>query len=367
MPLPPLPDDATINSAGHLSDSVKQENYLRALAEQYKVDIGDLPDPDPGHAGHIIWHNTLVTAAKKVAAAIGAKIVLPPDVIKDGDVSHVTHHNLVTKALADMSAAVPFSVEGGKVLDAYGYRTHTFSTAGSKDKITVTGSGEVQIIVLGGGGGPGNNGAGYPQSVGGTGGGGGIAEMSESQSNNPPTVTLTAGEYATYIGKGGAKAPYDTQPGGNGENTTFIGSDVSLSGTGGGGGGSGNAPGSNGGTGGGGGGMFENESSKRSTPAGKGNPGGDGVAGVGVNPDGRGGGALGSAVGQYGGPGLKCDNGNWWDSPVEALIGGSNGQLGAGGRAESARGNSPGMGGFASTPGGAGIVIIGYKLAKEWI
>lgn len=301
MPLPPLPDEATVNSAGHISDSVKQENYLRALAEQYKIDIGNLPDPDPGHSGHVDWHNTMTAAAKKVAAAIGAKVTLPPVDVKDGDLAHVTHHNLMTKALGDMSAAVPFSVEGGTVTEFGGWRVHSFA-ASQPNGIKVTGTGKVTAVVIGGGGGQGynyyQNGSPYAQWEGGTGGGGGVAEVS-GQSRTAPEIVLTPGTYDVVVGKGGAGSDGPNVPGGNGESSSFIGSDVSLIGAGGGGGGSADVAGQSAGTGGGGGAFYRSGGGDyRVSQGGTGNPAGRGSPGTyfdGMAYGGAGGGSVGDA------------------------------------------------------------------------
>lgn len=365
MPLPPLPDDAAIGGAGHIADSDKLEAFLRALAEQYKIDIGVLPDPAPGGVGHVAWHNAIVAGAKKVAAAIGTAVILPPLDIKAGDKSHVTHHNQITKALHDMSEAVPFSVTGGRVLDAYGYRTHLFKNPGT-DKIVVKGKGTVQIIVCGGGGGRGfGNGGAFPSYQGGCGGGGAIAEMSPTQTTTP-SVVLNTGEYVVNVGKAGNTSPQPSMPGTNGENSTFIGADVSLTGFGGGGGGSAQAVGNSAGTGGGGGSLQTSyEEPIQVNKAGKGNPGGNGADGSqtpGIIPYGYGGGALGDAYfNEEGGEGLHCDNGGWWDAAVAdayddyCMIGGGTRM---GNRDISPGRGSTGFGQMAKE----GVVIIGYKL-----
>ena len=366
MPLPPLPDDAAIGGAGHIADSDKLEAYLRALAEQYKIDIGVLPDPAPGGDGHVTWHNAIVAGAKKVAAAIGAPVTLPPLDVKAGDKSHVTHHNEITKALHDMSEAVPFSVEGGRVHEAYGWRTHTFNNPGV-DKLTVKGKGTVEIIVCGGGGGRGfGNGGAYPSYQGGGGGGGAIAEMGTTQ-RTVPSVVLNTGEYQIKVGAKGTTSPQPSMPASNGENSTFTGADVSLTGTGGGGGGSSQAVGNSAGTGGGGGSVTQEGQTPQTNRAGKGNPGGDGSEGAtggGFVPYGAGGGALGSAEFQgEGGDGLHCDDGNWWDTAVEDVVGA--GAIIGSGSLRGVSGRSPGHGDPGFNMGATnGIVIVGYKLAE---
>jgi hypothetical protein len=368
MPLPPLPDDAAIGGAGHIADSEKLEAYLRALAEQYKIDIGVLPDPVPNGNGHVAWHNAMVTAAKKVAAAIGAKVVLPPLDIKEGDKLHVTHHNQIAKALQDMSEAIPFSVEGGEVVDAYGWRSHTFRNVGT-DKLIVKGTGKVEIICAGGGGGKGFQNSGtFPAYFGGDGGGGAIAEMSKTQTT-VPSVVLNSGDYVVSIGKAGADSPSPSMPASNGANTTFVGADISLTGFGGGGGGSAQAGGNSAGTGGGGGGYKLNfETPPQVNRAGTGSQGGNGVEGStndGKLPLGGGGGALQDAIFEdSGGEGLRCDNGNWWDGAIEKIYGATNLQIGASAFVNM-RQQSPAHGGCGPTfPATNGIVIVGYKLSQ---
>ena len=379
MPLPPLPDEATVNSAGHITDSTKQENYLRALAQQYKIDIGVLPDPNPDHDGHVVWHNAMTVATKKVADAIGAKVVLPPLTVKTGDLSHVTHHNLVTKALADMSAAVPFKVEGGTVTDVDGWRIHSFAeskTAG----LTVSGSGKVTAIVVAVGGGqgfynPDNN----QKYNAGKGGGGSVAEVSKS-ARNAPVINLTTGSYNVVVGTGGASSVSAGLPGVNGGLSSFVGADVSLTATGGGGGGSADAPGQSAGTGGGGGGFFNYDGSQtyRVTPGGTGNPGGKGSPGkysVDVK-GGAGGGACGDAVieagyrDDIGGYGFEPDP-QFMTAAIDVGFPEPNPTTyrgwGAGGMAqtyEKIPGRGGGAGFSADAPGYPGIVQIGYKIAQ---
>lgn len=302
MPLPPLPDPARIGGPAHISDSQKLTDYLRALAVQDEVDV-TLPDPAAGEGGHIEWHNEMVKAAKKVAAVIGATVNLPPDTVKAKDLEHVTHHNLLTKALADMSAAVPFVVDGGQVYTGDGWRGHVFTTNGV---LTVKGSGRITCLVVGGGGG-----SGWYQATGtfthywpGAGGGGSVAGLGVGDDETPlPVNPVSTGPYQIVVGGGGKPATSAVTAGSNGGVSSITGKDLALVAPGGGGGGSSDAPGQSAGTGGGGGGYTDQNSdgsmkSARWSEPGTGNPGGHGFKGnniEGINP-GSGGGCVGNAT-----------------------------------------------------------------------
>ena len=304
MPLPPLPDAAVINGAGHISDSNKLEAYLKALADQDKIPLDVLPDPDPGQPGHVAWHNAMIKNTTTVATALGIKVTLPPLDVKAGDLSHVTHHNLLTKALDDLTKSIPFTVTGGKVTESNGYRVHTFANPG-KDVLTVKGSGTVQIIVAGGGGG---HGYGFIQKVGeesntfcGGGGGGGTLWGITRESDPIPTIKLTDGLYNLVVGAHGKNSDYPNSPGATAEASSFIGQDVSINALGGGGGGSCDTNALSGGSGGGGGAFIDagSRSVTKATSGGKGNPGGNGMDGAtsgSTTPAGGGGGSCGDAV-----------------------------------------------------------------------
>lgn len=376
MPLPPLPDPAVIDGPGHIADSQKLTAYLRALAHQDEVEI-ELPDPDPGHAGHVEWHNAMVKAARKVADAIGATVNLPPDAVKAKDLEHVTHHNLLAKALADMAAAVPFSVSGGQVWTGSGWKAHIFFNNGT---LTVKGSGRVTVLVVGGGGG-----SGYwkyvdtfAQYYAGTGGGGTVAGIASGGGDTPlPTEQVTSGSYAVTVGRGGADSPGQFQPGTNGGESSLIGGSVSLSAPGGGGGGSADVPGQSAGTGGGAGVFFDagpdgSGSTYRASQPGRGNPGGDGSAAQ--RPQnmnwvsGSGGGSTGNSP-SWDLPGPGYNPPYWATSAIQLTTSFSSAWCGEGGSAYSNR-RGPGAGGGNWAPPGQnkgandGLVIVGYPFAE---
>lgn len=376
MPLPPLPDPAVIDGPGHIADSQKLTAYLRALAQQDEVSV-EIPDPDPGHAGHVEWHNAMVKAARKVADAIGATVNLPPDSVKSKDLDHVTHHNLLGKALADMASAVPFSVSGGQVWTGEGWKAHVFTNNGT---LTVKGSGRVTLLVVGGGGGSGywKYVDTYAYYAAGTGGGGTVAGVSVGGADTPlPTEKLSTGSYAVTVGRGGDDSPGQFQPGTNGGESSLIGGAVSISAPGGGGGGSADVAAQSSGTGGGAGVFFDGSpdgtgSQYRAGQPGRGNPGGDGSAAQRPQNQtwnsGSGGGATGNAP-SWDKPGMGYDPPFWASSAINSLTSFPNPHCGLGGSAFSnLRGPGAGCGNWAppgqNKPALDGLVIVAYPFAQ---
>ena len=88
------------------------------------------------------------------------------------------------------------------------YKLHTFTSDGT---FTVTGSGIVDYLIVGGGGG---GGCGESSGGGHAGGGGGGVITG--------TIRIPVGVYTVTVGDGGNGGLYNSNPGSNGENSTFI-------------------------------------------------------------------------------------------------------------------------------------------------
>ena len=371
MPLPPLPDAATVGGPGHISDSQMLEAYLKALAAQDAIPIDVLPDPAPGEAGHIAWHNAVVAGTKKVADAIGATVNLPPLGVKAGDKAHTAHHNLITKALNDAGAAVPFTVTGGEVKEIDGWTFNYWQDAGASQMV-VKGKGSLQVLCLGGGGGAGGfftettDGQIYFQ-YGGAGGGGGMDTVNSRA--DVPTLAVTAGTYEVKVGAGGVNSDFPN-PGTNGKPSSIVGGDLSITGLGGGGGGggrSGNMNASAGGCGGAPGYWF-----RKPDPAGSGGQPGKGSQGFDGAPF--------ASEQSHGNGGSMTNNESWSDArgwtgsqsknpawfTFLSSFGWADYGVGVAVSSDARNNDVPGMGGLfnqpaANWPANAGLVVVAYK------
>ena len=195
--LPPLPDPAVINGPGHVEDSNELAAFVVELAAIAKTPIDPLRPPVPGASGHVAWHNSMVKDIGTVAAALGVTVTLPPLTVKAGDLAHVTHHNLIRKALLDINTNAWNDATGGVIsnytVDGKKMRRHTFNTSAAFVVTRAFRPFNVVAVSAGGSGGVGN-----PYHGGGcNGGGGGAFEKS---------FTLTAISYPVTVGKGVAGA-----------------------------------------------------------------------------------------------------------------------------------------------------------------
>jgi hypothetical protein len=236
---------------------------------------------------------------------------------------------------------------GGTVVDAGGYRTHTF-TANDTLTMVVPGTVEYLVVAGGGGGGMGNN------RQGGGGGAGGLRTGS---------MRVTATQAIT-VGGGGAGAAVVNTQGVNGGDSSIAALVVA---TGGGGGSFGSNQGSAGGSGGGSGNQY--------TAAGGAGTAGQGFAGGAGSNAGGGGASRAGGGGGAGGVGTTpVDNGFGAGGPgLDSMISGSSTTYAAGGSgsttggAGTANSGNGGTGGGATgvTPGGnggSGVVIVRYRL-----
>lgn len=198
-----------------------------------------------------------------------------------------------------INATVGLEATGGTISNISGYTVHTFTSSGSFE--VTSGTGTVEYLVIGGGGGGGSG------SGGGGGAGGYRTGASYSVSaGNVYTVTVGAG------GSGGAGSPgfADNGRGANGSSSVF---DTITSAGGGGGGGRANTAGKSGGSGGGGSGGTRGFGNTPSTSPSQGNNGADSE---GIR-DGFSSGAGGGGAGTVGGAG-------YYD-PSQASIAGNGG------------------------------------------
>lgn len=230
MPLPPLPDNATLNGPGHLTDSQQIETFLKALAEQYKITLDPIPPIAPGQPGHVAWHNAIVSGAKKISDSIKVPVDLPA-VVTEGSLNHVKDHNQIKDALDKLSKVIPFSIVGGSVYKVNGWTFNIFDQPGT-DTFTVFGSGTAHFLAVGGGGAAGfTDTKANPGGRGGHGGGGGVKTMYNYQ--------IKGGIYEVSVGYGGKFAKDVTKPGATGEASRVSGQGgLDFSAGGGGGGGS---------------------------------------------------------------------------------------------------------------------------------
>lgn len=257
----------------------------------------------------------------------------------------------------DMIVISPLVATGGTVVDAGGYRYHTFTSNGTFAISDPGSNPDIEYLVVAGGGGGGNGIS--SANEGGGGGAGGYIQQSSS--------SFTAGSWPIVIGAGGS--------GNNsGNSSTFN----SLTAIGGGAGGSGD-PGSSGGSGGGGshsqtsggaglqpasasGGFGNNGGTSTSCCSGSGG-GGAGTAGNNANISGTNG---------NGGSGKQWLDGVYYAGGGAGYAPGSTSTGGIGGGANSPRGvgvantGGGGGGGYGNSDtggaGGSGIVIIRYPI-----
>ena len=229
---------------------------------------------------------------------------------------------------------------GDSIVNANGYRIHTFTTVGSQT-FTVTSSpssGVFQVLVVGGGGG----GGGYYN--GGGGGAGGAAYTT--------SFTIAPGSYTVTVGGGGTGQSGYASAGGTGTSSSFS----SLTGSGGGGGGSDNNV--NGVSGGCGGGMGP----LGATSPGSGTQGYAGGYGTNGANMGNLGGAYGSGYGGGGGGGMGSVGSNaltsggpgWGGLGKSYTVGGQTYFVAAGGGAGTADTDNTNFGLGGSSIGGNG-------------
>jgi hypothetical protein len=296
-------------------------------------------------------------------------------------------------ALGTTPAIAPKAYGGNRIDNDGTYWYHTFTSSGTFTPQTGI-SCDVLAVAGGGGGGNGNGGGG--------GGGAGGFRVLTSQS-------LTSSSYAVTIGAGGAGGVNDgsTHKGSNGNDSTVIGTGLSLTSTAGGAGGSYNDLASNGGSGGGSG--YSNTSTSYtagtgntpSTSPSQGNNGGIGANASGGTPApayGGGGGGGASANGTDGTPTVGGTGGagsnaySSWATVTSTGVsgyyagggGGGTNNTGSSGRAGGAGGGGTGGAGVAGSSatantgsggggggsayaagaaGGSGIVIVRYPIA----
>lgn len=275
---------------------------------------------------------------------------------------------LISFASSIPKAEAVISATGGTITYSGNYKIHTFTTSGTF-QIT-SGSGTVEYLVIAGGAGGGSEGSG------GRGGGGGAGGMRES------SFTRGVGSYTVTVGAGGAGGVGTQAIGSNGGNSVFD----TVTATGGGGGGSSvaNYNGASGGSGGGGSPDGVTAGNGGAGTGGQGNNGGKGSTGA-QRPSGGGGGA--GAVGATSTAGVAGNGGVGVASSISGssvfYAGGgggaiATGTLGSGGNGGGGSGQSTspavactagtanrgGGGGGAATGngcnGGSGIVIIRY-------
>lgn len=260
---------------------------------------------------------------------------------------------------------IPISATGGSIsdvtIDNVEYRVHAFTTTGSNNfEITSLGNignpkADILVVAGGGGGGRGTN-------YGGGGGGGGVIDYPGNRDNL--TLSLKSETYTVTVGSGGAGQPSSAQRGSNGEDSSFIGSNISLIAKGGGGGGAqgGNAKGKDGGSGGGGGypgGSSNDGQATQPSQSGISGTYGYGFRGGGGNssPNGGGGGGGAGGVGQRnnpvnGGEGINLSN--IWGTTF-----GENGYFSGGGGGSNQAGYSVPQGGNGG--GGTGMIYNGTQ------
>jgi len=254
-----------------------------------------------------------------------------------------------------------YSTTGGVITEAGGYRYHTFNSS-SVFNIVGDSNLNIEYLLVAGGGAGGSSAV----SLGGGGGGGAGGMLTGS-------VLLSPGSYTIIIGAGGVGN--NSNYGGNGENSEFLGH-LQLTAIGGGGGGyGGNNPssstGRNGGSGGGGGYRgYATENNYGSGTSGQGNRGG-GVQGGSASGGGGGGkGGVGlSNTGSGGGTGGLGGPGELWLDGNTYAVGGQGGEAsnennvnapantgnGGAGTYSAANGN-------VAYNGGSGICIIRYPI-----
>jgi len=322
-------------------------------------------------------------SGNKIDGAVG-EVVVGNGALSDGDretiEGYLAHKwgltaNLPSGHPYKSSPPVWAQASGGTETTSGGYKYHTFTSGGT---LTVSSAGNVEYLVVGGGGG---GGAWY----GGGGGAGGAATG---------TAALSTGSYSVTIGAGGTAGAHFSTPGGDGADSTFVGTGVSITGGGGGGGGT-NASNGNAGGGSGGGGAGGSTSASSSGGAagtdGASNAGGGTTVTSGGNRGGGGGGGAAAAgttntlsplAGGDGGDGIEWPSGSGTyyagggGGGIQSISGtGGSGGIGGGGdgvtEASSAAvdgtANTGGGGGAQprdGTPGtgGSGIVIVRYKV-----
>jgi hypothetical protein len=271
----------------------------------------------------------------------------------------------------------PFNAEGGTLVTANGYNTHTFTASGN---ITFTKTGTIEYLVVAGGGGGGNG-----NGAGGGGAGGYLTATGFAVNSGTFTVTVGAG------GAGGDQQTGARRNGQRGSNSILFGAITAIQG--GGGAGSGNET-FNGGSGGGGSGYGYTSTGGTGIP-GQGNNGGAGRPfSAGTESGGGGGGGAATAgnsattadgIGATGGAGLissisganvtYAGGGGGYVNGAGGSGGGGKGAFltqagnpgtvntggggGAGGQNDSAPGGQTWMQGGN---GGSGIVIIRYPV-----
>ena len=268
-----------------------------------------------------------------------------------------------------MEEGEPEENTGGTVTYDDDYTIHTFTSSGTFQ--VISGSGTVDYLVAAGGGACGrSNGASGP------GGGGGL--LTGSFLGTPNSYTISRGG-------GGAGLSSGFGVGARGDPSSIIGEGVSVTTTGGGGGGGGTSAGNNGGAGGsGGGGCYGGGGGGAGTDGQGRNGGTGGPSGTQPGTGGAGGagerGVNGGSAGGKGGDGLQssisgtatyyCGGGGGGNQASSVTASGGNGGGGRGNGSQGASQNGSantggGGGGNGASPtsasnGGSGIVILRY-------
>lgn len=313
---------------------------------------------------------TMAPSNVAVNAPNGGSVLVSGDVLracddsaaKTNDTTSRTSRLVIAKVRDEPLPQSFITATGGTITTDGNYRVHTFSSSGTF-QIT-SGSGTVESLVVGGGGG-GGGGNGY------RGAGGGAGEFVHTT----PGATYGAGSYTVTVGAGGAGGTAGS--GTNGSSSAF----AAISAIGGGGGGStGTIDGNNGGSGGGGSSDGVTPGAGGSAATG-GNAGGAGVTSM-ATGGGGGAGAVGSdasgVAGGNGGDGLSstisgslvtyAGGGGGIRSGAAAdgtggTGGGGDGNYGVAGSDGTA--NTGGGGGGSNTAaggaGGSGVVVLRYQ------
>ena len=229
---------------------------------------------------------------------------------------------------------VLYAATGGTVTTDGDYKVHSFTSSGTFAVTQVASdpsSAELDYLIIAGGGGGGNNS--------GCGGGAGGRLYLENY-----TGITSTGDITVTVGAGGAaKTGSNYGRGNNGADSVFN----SITATGGGGGGgwtsaSSHQAGADGGSGGG--------SGNNATP-------GQGIDGQGND----GGTASGYSMGAGGGAGSAASGTSRGEGVADSITGSSVTRARGSEQGDGTGGANTGNGGFRSTAGGSGIVIIRYK------
>lgn len=232
---------------------------------------------------------------------------------------------------------------GGTITTDGDFKVHTFTSSGTFQITSGSGTVESLVVAGGGSGGTGN-------TAGGGGGAGGLIYTS-------PGANLGIGSYTVTVGAGGAQQTANAD-GNNGGNSQFNGMTAAVGGGGGGGGNNTTASqGQTGGSGGGAGGGASFGNTGSAGTAGQGNAGGNYGTPV-THDNGGGGGGAGTVGGNGNGTGTSGNGGNGLAYSISGTL---TYYAGGGGGGQDTSGSSAGAGGLGG--GGAGTFVNGVATA----